>query len=99
MTAQEELEKILESYYLDCNNIPTDGTIYDPIGVLTDNAISAILSALPKLGYVKKSEHCKDCCCAKSWEALGIKEFTGLSIPEEIQKLKKELFELSGGFR
>jgi len=35
--------------------------------------------------------HCKDCCCAKSWEALGIKEYTGKSIPEEILRTKDEL--------
>jgi len=33
--------------------------------------------------------HCKNCCCAKSWEALGIKEYNGLSIPENILKLKE----------
>lgn len=38
-----------------------------------------------------KDNHCKDCCCAKSWEALGIKEYTGKSIPEEIKKLILEL--------
>jgi len=36
-----------------------------------------------------KENHCKDCCCAKSWEALGITEFTGKSIPEHIQDLRK----------
>ena len=29
-------------------------------------------------------EHCKDCCCARSWKALGIAEYTGKSIPEHI---------------
>ena len=33
-------------------------------------------------------EHCKDCCCAKAWEALGITEYTGKSIPEHILELK-----------
>ena len=36
-------------------------------------------------------EHCKDCCCAKSWEALGISEYTGKSIPEEIASLRAAL--------
>ncbi len=48
---------------------------------------------------LKEQEHCKDCCCAKSWEALGIKDYTGKSIPEEIVKLKKEkwgILELEG---
>ena len=34
--------------------------------------------------------HCKDCCCARSWEALGITEYTGLSIPEHIERLTTE---------
>lgn len=35
-----------------------------------------------------KDGHCKDCCCARSWEALGITEYTGRSIPEEIERLQ-----------
>lgn len=34
--------------------------------------------------------HCKDCCCARSWEALGITAHTGLSIPEHIRMLREE---------
>lgn len=34
------------------------------------------------------NEHCNDCCCARSWKALGITEYTGLSIPEHIQQLR-----------
>lgn len=33
--------------------------------------------------------HCKDCCCARSWEALGITAYTGMSIPEHIEELKQ----------
>jgi hypothetical protein len=36
-------------------------------------------------------EHCKDCCCARAWKALGITEYTGLSIPEHIEQLRKQL--------
>lgn len=43
-----------------------------------------ILSLIPD--YEKG--HCKDCCCAKSWVALGITEYTGKSIPEHIEELK-----------
>ncbi len=32
--------------------------------------------------------HCEDCCCAKSWKALGITEYTGKSIPEHIEDLR-----------
>lgn len=36
-------------------------------------------------------DHCKDCCCARSWKALGIESYTGKSIPEEITALKTKL--------
>jgi hypothetical protein len=36
--------------------------------------------------------HCADCCCARSWKALGIDtENTRLSIPEHIDKLRADL--------
>ena len=41
-----------------------------------------------------EGNHCIDCCCARSWEALGIKEYTGKSIPEEITQLKERIKEL-----
>lgn len=37
----------------------------------------------------EQSEHCKDCCCARSWEALGITKYTGKSIPEHIEELRQ----------
>lgn len=37
------------------------------------------------------NEHCIDCCCARSWKALGISEYTGKSIPEHICEMKGEL--------
>jgi len=37
-----------------------------------------------------EAEHCKDCCCARSWRALGVMEYTGKSIPEYIDDLKAE---------
>ena len=36
----------------------------------------------------KPVEHCKDCCCARSWSALGITGYTGKSIVEHITELK-----------
>ena len=36
-----------------------------------------------------RAGHCADCCCARSWEALGISEYTGKSIPEEITHLRE----------
>ena len=38
--------------------------------------------------------HCRDCCCARSWKALGIFEYTGRSIPEHIKQLRLEREEL-----
>ncbi len=35
--------------------------------------------------------HCRDCCCARAWKALGITEYTGLSIPEHIELLRNQL--------
>ena len=35
------------------------------------------------------TEHCRDCCCAQSWKALGITKYTGRSIPEHIQRLRR----------
>lgn len=38
--------------------------------------------------------HCRDCCCAKSWEALGIEHYDGKSIPEHIEALRARVTEL-----
>jgi hypothetical protein len=37
-----------------------------------------------------KAEHCKDCCCARSWRVLGIEQYMGKSIPEHIEMLLAE---------
>lgn len=42
-----------------------------------------------------ESEHCKDCCCARSWRALGIDDYTGKSIPEHIGALRAEIERLN----
>lgn len=39
----------------------------------------------------QEENHCRDCCCARSWKALGITKYTGLSIPEHIELLKVQL--------
>lgn len=36
------------------------------------------------------ANHCKDCCCARSWKELGITEYTGKGIPEHIAQLRAE---------
>jgi hypothetical protein len=40
-------------------------------------------------GAVRRDEqnHCKDCCCARSWEAIGVTTYTGMSIVEHIEQL------------
>ncbi len=38
-----------------------------------------------------QESHCRDCCCARSWKALGITEYTGKSIPEHIEQLRAAL--------
>lgn len=43
-----DIREILEQLWIDCNNTPTDGTIYDPVGVLTDQALTAIDLAYKK---------------------------------------------------
>jgi hypothetical protein len=35
--------------------------------------------------------HCRDCCCARAWKALGFSEYTGKSIVEHIELLKGEV--------
>lgn len=37
------------------------------------------------------SSHCDDCCCARSWKALGITQYTGKSIPEHITLMREAL--------
>jgi hypothetical protein len=38
----------------------------------------------------EETNHCVDCCCARSWKALGNPGYTGESIPEHIDKLKAQ---------
>ena len=40
---------------------------------------------------MSEENHCKDCCCARSWKALGIYEYTGKSIVEHIEDLRSQL--------
>ena len=35
-----------------------------------------------------ETEHCRDCCCARAWEALDVAEYDGKSIPEHIILLR-----------
>ena len=35
-------------------------------------------------------EHCEDCCCARSWKALGVTTYTGMTIVEHIKQLVQQ---------
>ena len=39
--------------------------------------------------------HCRDCCCARSWKALGVSDYDGMSIPEHIARLRADLAEMT----
>ena len=39
----------------------------------------------------ERDSHCVDCCCARSWDALGVTEYDGKSIPEHITALRAEV--------
>lgn len=41
--------------------------------------------------HPSSDQHCRDCCCARSWKALRVTEYTGLSIPEHIEALRSTL--------
>ena len=49
----KEIRGILEKLWIDCNNVPDDGTIYDPVGVLIDQATEAIYKLINE-NYVQK---------------------------------------------
>jgi hypothetical protein len=42
---------------------------------------------------MSEENHCRDCCCARSWDALGVSTYTGKSIPEHIGELRALLHE------
>ena len=42
----------------------------------------------------ERDSHCVDCCCARSWDALGVSEYDGKSIPEHITALRAERYAL-----
>ena len=54
------------------------------IGILCDAAQEALRL---------RDGHCKDCCCARCWNALGVHEYTGKPIPEYITELRTQLSE------
>lgn len=55
------------------------------------DALTAERDALEQEVERLKDGHCKDCCCARSWQALGVTGHTGMSIPEHIEALVERL--------
>jgi hypothetical protein len=47
-----------------------------------------------KLRRKLEEQHCRDCCCAQSWRALGVTEYDGRSIVEHIADLRHGLAKL-----
>lgn len=59
---------------------------------LSDDALSSVVAAaLAQVCEAERSAHCKDCCCARSWEALGVNSYTGMSIVEHIEQLRAKI--------
>jgi urease accessory protein UreF len=66
------------------------------------NHQAAVAAALVEAwceGELAEASHCKDCCCARSWAALGITDYTGKSIPEQIADLRAKLAEAKKAYR
>jgi hypothetical protein len=54
----------------------------------SDQDCGAYQANLSRAQWNKRTGHCKDCCCARSWQALGVTDYTGMSIPEHIERLR-----------
>lgn len=54
----------------------------DPMATVEVHAVKPVNPIL--------EEHCKDCCCSRSWKALGITAYSRKSIPEHIEGLKAD---------
>ena len=44
-----------------------------------------------RIAELEGMTHCRDCCCARAWEALGVRTYSGLSIVEHITRLRQQL--------
>jgi hypothetical protein len=84
MSAVEEYRKERESLNRRWSNPNASDIVYGAHRFAEDYADAAIAEAL-------KDTHCRDCCCAQSWLALGVYKYDGKSIPEHITALRSEL--------
>lgn len=87
--------KVVPEYALKCDRYAYNPDHHGPVGMILHrhggwrrNSDYEILAA--RVAELENG-HCRDCCCARAWNALGIYEFSGASIPEEIDKLKAEI--------
>ena len=56
-------------------------------------------AALATMTAEREANHCRDCCCAQSWAALGVTKYDRASIPEHILALKQRADELEAALR
>lgn len=84
----------------DCQSIPTEQasvlweSLRDALGLPVGTATKRGVGSMTTPTETPTENHCKDCCCARSWKALGITEYTGKSIPEHIAQLTAQLARL-----
>lgn len=79
----------VHSYAGWCGKILCAGEGPTPMGSVS--SIKASDVTCPRCKAMIEETHCKDCCCARAWKALGVTSYTGLSIPEHILALRTQL--------
>lgn len=70
----------------------------DKIDQLTRIETAKLHDAYAEIARLRQG-HCKDCCCARSWEALGGQTIPGGSIPQHIEELVEEIAALREAVR
>jgi hypothetical protein len=84
--ARQILETVAKTY-------PLDGVFDEDARYGWPERWAALVPAIA--AALAEAHHCKDCCCARSWAALGITEYTGKSLPEHIEELRASLDRLN----
>lgn len=83
----EDAKRERDSYYMDYR-LKCDAES-KAANVRADKAESALAQMREERDRLKDG-HCKDCCCARIWKALGVESYTGLSIWEHVEKMREE---------
>lgn len=78
-----------------CGRLVVGGVDVCGISFAQGNAIASRINAHIAAGFVRKEDHCKDCCCARSWKALGITGYTGKDISEHIERIRRVAGEMA----